>query len=42
MSPAKLDVIRKLAREAAEQIVRDLIREIGSERFLEMVEKEKR
>jgi hypothetical protein len=37
MSPARLETIRKLAREAAEQIIRDLIQEIGPERFLEII-----
>lgn len=41
MSPRKLEKVRKLAREAAEQIIRDLIQEIGPERFLEMVGAEK-
>lgn len=35
------DKLHKLALEAAEQIVRDLIREAGPERFLEMTSKEK-
>lgn len=42
--PSRIDKakLHKLALEAAEQIVRDLIREVGPERFLEMAEKEKR
>lgn len=35
------ELLHKLAMEAAEQIVRDLIQEVGVERSLEMTSKEK-